>query len=111
MEQGLIQRQVAARIGIGINTFISWKKERAKPETRYWPKIIAFLGDDPNPPPTTLGEQLRSKYRAMGLPRKEAARLLGMDEGTLQRYEEGTWRPTTSRSRRIIIKFLNPSPA
>jgi transcriptional regulator with XRE-family HTH domain len=106
MEQKLLQRQVAARIGVGIYTLISWEKERAQPEIRYWPKITAFLGYDPHPQATTLGDRLRAKYRQLGLPRKEVARRLGIDEGTLQRYEEGTWQPTTPRSRRIITEFL-----
>jgi transcriptional regulator with XRE-family HTH domain len=109
VEQKLFQRQVATRLGIGTHTLTTWEKDNSLPEIRYWPGIIAFLGYDPHPRPTTLGERLKAKYRAMGLPRKEAARRLGLDEGTLQRYEEGTWRPTTPRSRRIIKKFLRIS--
>jgi transcriptional regulator with XRE-family HTH domain len=109
MELGLYQQEVAVKLGVTVDAAASWEKDRKHPKLRHWPKIIAFLGYDPNPPPTTLGEQLRARYRAMGLPRKDAARRLGLDEGTLQRYEEGTWRPTTPRSGRIITRFLRPS--
>ncbi len=58
IEAGLLQRQVAEAVGIGINTLATWEKDQAAPELRYWPRIIAFLGYDPNPTPQTLGERL-----------------------------------------------------
>lgn len=81
------------------------------PEIRYWPAIIAFLAYDPNPAPQTLGERLQAKYRELGLPIKDAARQLGMDEGTLLKYERGTSRPTTERARKLIDTFLNARKA
>ncbi len=109
IEAGMIQRQVAEQIGVKVNTLAEWEKDRAEPEVRYWPRIIAFLGSDPRPPGKTLGERLQAKYRELGLPRKEAACRLGMDEGTLLKYEKGTSRPTKSRARRLIAKFLGDS--
>lgn len=105
-ELGLLQRQVARKLRVTLNTVIDWEKDRVEPELRYWPNIISFLGYDPYPEPRTLGEKLRSQYRALGIARKEAAARLGMDENTLQRYETGIWSPKSDRARRLIKKFL-----
>lgn len=106
IEAGLLQRQAAKTIGIGVNTLITWEQDGAEPETCYWPAIIAFLGYDPNPAPMTLGECLRAKYRELGLPRKKVALRLGIDEGTLLKYEQGTSRPTMDRTQKLIDQFL-----
>ncbi len=106
-ELQLLQRQVALRLGVTVNTVIDWEKDRKEPETRHWPKIITFLGYDPHPTPKTLGERLQARYRELGIPRKKAARRLGIDENTLQRYEEGMSKPTTIRTWRLIKHFLD----
>ena len=105
-ELELHQRQVAARVGVSLSTIIDWEKDRKEPETRYWPKIINFLGYDPLANKRgTLGERLQAKYRELGIPRKRAATLLGIDEGTLLRYERGEWQPG-KRNVEIIECFL-----
>ncbi len=108
IELGLLQRHVAKSVGVAVNTLMTWERDRAEPEPRYWSKIISFLGYDPNPAPETLGEHLQARYRALGLPRKEVAARLQMDEGTLKKYETGASRPTSNRTRRVIKQFLRP---
>lgn len=76
-------------------------------ETRYWLKIIDFLGYDPLAnKESTLKERLQTKYREPGIPRKRPAALLGIDEGTLLRYECGEWQ-MGKRNRKIIECFLD----
>lgn len=53
------------------------------------PAIIRFLGCDPFPEPKSLPERLLAKRRAMGWLIKEAARELGVDEGTWGAWECG----------------------
>ncbi len=56
------------------------------------------------------GEVLNlSKFRELGLPRKQAAALLKIDEGTLKHYEDGLWEPG-ERNRTIIERFLAKRP-
>ncbi len=101
----MIQRRVAEQIGIKVNTLAEWEKDRAEPEVRYWPRILSFLGYDPSSGGETLADRLRRKRRELGLPRKRAAALLSIDEGTLKRYEEGQATPGT-RNRAILDRFL-----
>jgi DNA-binding XRE family transcriptional regulator len=107
-ELSLLQRQAAAQIGIGSFTYITWEKDQAVPGDRYWPAIVSFLGYNPDPQPSRLGEELIAKRRTLGLPRKTAARLIGVDEGTLWRWETEEWQPSRG-SRKIIDRFLGPS--
>ena len=65
------------------------------------PAIVAFLGYDPTPEGVTVGGRLRVKRRALGLSQETAAKRLGIDEGTLRRYETGEWEPKGSRLERI----------
>jgi transcriptional regulator with XRE-family HTH domain len=58
------------------------------------PAIIRFLGYNPLPAASTLAEQLLRQRTSMGLSQKEAARSLGVDAGTLARWERGEREPT-----------------
>jgi transcriptional regulator with XRE-family HTH domain len=104
IESRKTQHQVATGLLANVETYLLWEKDRAEPSTRYYPAIFAFLGYDPFPPPQTLGEQIASKRRELGLPIKRAAKLAGVDEGTFSRWESGEWKPRMSRAK--IDRFL-----
>ena len=105
-ELSLRQKDVADKLEISQSTYITWETDQAEPEIRYWPKIIELLGCDPLANKEgTLGERLQARYRELGVPRKRAAARLGIDEGTLLRYERGKWRPG-KRHAGIIERFL-----
>ena len=103
---GLLQKEVAERLGLDDCTIGNWEKDRTYPAVRFLPRLIHYLGYSPFPHPKAIGERLRSKREAMGLSRKRLAALLGIDDGTLQRYEDGLWRPGP-RNRAILERFLD----
>ena len=106
-ELGLLQREVAEQLDVDPHSVTDWEKDHKKPEIRFWPALIAFLGYDPHPEPQTLGERLQATYRALGLSRKKAARQLGIDENTLQRYEGSHREPKSVRLRQLVADFLD----
>jgi DNA-binding XRE family transcriptional regulator len=63
------------------------KDVRCKPTIRHYPDIFEFLGNDPFPIPQTLPARIASARRRLGLPLKELAAILGVDEGTMRRWE------------------------
>ena len=105
MKLGLLQREVAQLLSVGHSTYLTWEKDRKIPWDRYAPAITAFLGYNPEAPPTTLPERLRAKRRGLGLSRKAAARRLDIDEGTLSRWEQGISEPQ-GRHARLVAQFL-----
>jgi transcriptional regulator with XRE-family HTH domain len=104
IEQGLIQKEVAKQLGVNTWTYILWEQDRSTPTIRYYPSIFAFLGYDPFPAPRTLSEQIATKRRRLGLSFREVADLLGVDEGTVSRWESGEWKPRMSQE--AVQSFL-----
>jgi len=89
LELGLFQKQVARALDISEWTYLGWEHDRKSPVISFWPRIIRFLGYDPNPESTTLGEQITSKRRQLGLSQVRAAKLVGVDVGTFRCWESG----------------------
>ena len=104
-ELGLFQREVAERLGVDPHSVTDWEKDHQKPEVRFWPAIIAFLGYDPHPQPRTLSERLWAKRRMLGLSVAAAAARLGVDEGTYSRWEHELRQPLGNHVR-LVARFL-----
>jgi DNA-binding transcriptional regulator YiaG len=107
-ELGLFQKDVARLLAANPHSITEWEKNHSQPGIRFWPAIIAFLGYDPHPEPRTLRERLRAKRRALGLSIAEAARWLGVDEGTFGKWERGTGVPIR-RHTEVVTRFLHAS--
>ena len=88
-----------------MNTLVDWEANRHTPAVWFVPRIIAFLGYDPNPAPRTFGEQIVAARRRHGLSRNRVAKLLGIDEGTLKRWEENLSGPGSGRNS-LLEAFL-----
>jgi len=54
LELGLLQRDVAARLGVNKTTVYNWERKRTAPAPRIRPAVVAFLGHEPSP--TCRGE-------------------------------------------------------
>jgi DNA-binding XRE family transcriptional regulator len=94
-------------VGADVVTIINWEKNRTEPLVCHFPAIIAFLGYDPFPLPQTLSGRMLAKRRAMGWSIAEAARQLGVDEGTWGYWEKGIIVPWP-RYRSALERFLSP---
>ncbi|MFH1277565.1 MAG: helix-turn-helix transcriptional regulator [Candidatus Eisenbacteria bacterium] len=57
MDLGLLQREVAERLGVAKDTYRFWECNRARPLPRQWEGIIRFLGYRPS----SLGDSLIRK--------------------------------------------------
>lgn len=101
----LTQKQLAERIGVNPWTILNWEKGHTEPPIQSMPAIVRFLGYDPFPEPHSLPESLLAKRRAMGWSIKEAARQLGVDEGTWETWESGITAPK-GRHRLLLDGFL-----
>jgi transcriptional regulator with XRE-family HTH domain len=95
LEKRLLQKDVAAMIGVTEDAITLWENDRNLPHVSYYPKITQFLGympfavDD-----STLAGKMK-KYRYVnGLTQEDFAKQLGIDESTVFHYEKGTHKPS-----------------
>jgi DNA-binding transcriptional regulator YiaG len=84
----LMQRELAALLGVDTFTIINWEKGRSFPEARHIPKIIELIGVHPRPEPKTQGERLVYERERLGLTQRAYAKLIGRDVATVWRWEK-----------------------
>ena len=102
----LLQRQVAEQLGVDKMSVANWESNRTKPGFAYMPTIIRFLGYNPLPPPDGWAERLVQGRTAVGLSQKQAAKRIGVDAGTLARWERGEREPKGELATRALL-FLD----
>ena len=80
-------KQAGRQMGVTASTIWNWENRNAEPALRFLPGIIKFLGYDPMTKPETLADKLIKYRQPRGWTQKEMARRLGVDPGTLARWE------------------------
>lgn len=98
---GLFQREVAVRIGSDESSVWLWENGRRKPELKWMPAILTFLGYDPRPKPLTVGQQLCWYREGRGWSQKRLAKELHVDQTTVARWERGEREPGGALSERV----------
>jgi DNA-binding transcriptional regulator YiaG len=89
----MLQKDVAEQLGADKASVFNWEANTSKPEIRYMPAIINFLGYNPLPEANTAAEQLIRQRASLGLLQKDAAGRIGVDPGTLAKWEQGRREP------------------
>lgn len=89
LDDGLYQREAAELIGVSAAVVELWEIRGYEPDPRSWPGVIASLGYDPNPKPSTPAERIKTARRLLGLTQKELANRLLADAGAITRWEAG----------------------
>ena len=109
LDLGLFQREAAAQIGVAEASVWNWERGGMKPESRYLPSIISFLGYNPLPEPDNLQARLVWARSSRGLSRVACARPLGIDPSTLARWETGSRKPSAGHLDALKTLFQTPS--
>ncbi len=84
---------------------MNWELGHRSPAIWALPGIIKFLGYVPFELGHTLPKKLIGYRKIHGLSRKKLARILGVDEGTLWRWETGQRTPQGDYARRVRALF------
>ena len=105
LDLGLLQREVAERIGADPCSVTNRELNRTKPALWLLPAIVRFLGYAPWAAGASVGERLLAYRRERGLSQSALAQLIDVDPGTLRRWERGL-RVPTSRYARLAQGFL-----
>jgi len=101
IELDLTQRDLAARLAVSEWTVLNWETGLRQPRVTHYPAIIGFLGFDPSRPAKGAEPSLGAIRRSIGVSRRELARRIGVDEGTLRDWERGTRRASRQIEARV----------
>ena len=82
LELGLTQKQAATSLGVNPWTVLNWETGQHEPPIRSMLGVLDFLGHDPFPGPSTIGERLLQARREYGWSIREAASRFGVDPTT-----------------------------
>jgi transcriptional regulator with XRE-family HTH domain len=95
LDLGLLQREVALRIGVDKTTVFNWEAGTATPNLRALAAVIRFLGYDPQlaPEAADLGRLVRHHRQRQGLSMDALAEVLGVDSSTVRGWEQHGHRP------------------
>ena len=93
VELGLRQLDAGRSMNVCQSTVMAWESGETEPAAAQFPTIIAFLGYEPWPSPTSLPEQLRAARLRKGWSIARAAAAINVDEGTLSGWEAGRCKP------------------
>ncbi|MFQ6047248.1 MAG: helix-turn-helix domain-containing protein [Gemmatimonadales bacterium] len=111
LDLGLLQKQVAQRLGVNDNTVTNWELGRSEPGLRFIPRILELLGYTPfdnQRDSLPIPERLKVYRRIHGLSQGAVAARLGIDPSTLARWESGRSRPDKKHSERIEAFLATP---
>jgi transcriptional regulator with XRE-family HTH domain len=114
LELGLLQRQVAAQLGVAQGTIYNWEKNRSQPRSPHMPAVVKFLGQVPEAATDDWAVRLVQCRKAMGLSQKAAARQMGVVQCTLLRWERGEREPEeeyATLAERFLRTAQTPKPA
>ncbi len=109
----MLQKDVAEQLGVDKTSVFNWEANTAIPAIRYMPTIIDFLGYNPLPAAKGWGEQLVRCRTTLGMTQKEAACQLGVDQGTLAKWEQEKREPQGAFLNRVkrFLQDVNTSGA
>ena len=101
LDLGLWQRTVAKQLGVRSETLRLWEHGLARPLARHYSRIVRFLGYDPEPGDRSLAGRLRATRRRLGLSQADFAASVGLDEGSVCRWESGSRTPSRWMAGRV----------
>jgi transcriptional regulator with XRE-family HTH domain len=108
----LQQKDVAKMLGVSPETVYNWEHNRSAPSLYQIPKVIQFLGYDPYTIKETLGGRIKRARQVLGMTQKELARKLGVDPGTLGKWERGERKPSNEMEEKAtqLLNFFFLTP-
>ena len=110
IDLGLLQKDVSNVIGVTEDCITNWEKNRTTPQIQFLPKIIDFLGYNPNHYDiSSFGEIVRDFRQCNGLSHNKLGKLLGVDASTIGSWEIGKSKPhpkTKLKFEKLLLKAI-----
>lgn len=94
MGLNLFQKDVAKMIGVTDCTIYNWENNYSSPKIMFIPKILSFLGYNPEQSRgSSFGDRIIEYRFVSGLSQRKLAEMLSVDQSTLRRWENNTGKP------------------
>jgi transcriptional regulator with XRE-family HTH domain len=97
----LMQAEIAKQLGVHVESVKNWERGAGTPKIRQIPKIVAFLGYEPEPEPEALPKRIAYARRRLGFTQEDLARALGVNPVTIYRWENSISVPPTAELQRL----------
>ena len=97
LEKHLLQTEVAAILGVDRVSVQNWERGVLEPTIRVIPRIITFLGYDPEPEPQELPQRLAYARRRLGWRQEDLAHALAVSLVAIWKWESGRSTPPTAK--------------
>jgi transcriptional regulator with XRE-family HTH domain len=101
LELHLLQKEVARRIGVRFESVRNWEQGATQPTIRVLPKLIEFLGHNPQPEPADLPGRIAHARRQLGLTQADMAKALKIHPDTVGLWERGDTKPPETKLRAL----------
>jgi transcriptional regulator with XRE-family HTH domain len=92
-----MQKEVAGQLGVHVESVKNWERGASSPTIHQVPKIIEFLGYDPEPEPAALPERIAYARCRLGLTQESLAKAIGVNPVTVYRWEKGNSEPAAEK--------------
>ena len=96
------QPEVARIINVTTNTITNWELNINEPTLYQIPKIISFLGYSP----ITEKNPIKAYQLENGICQRKLAKIMGIDQETLSKIENGRSKRISEKVKRKITKLL-----
>jgi transcriptional regulator with XRE-family HTH domain len=109
IDLGVSRKGCAKQLGVSPATVTNWRTDTVSPAPQFIPRIIGFLGYNPfHVDGESLGERIVILRKTLGMTTQDLARRLGVDPGTVARWEKGNSLP--SEKHVDLLDSLLPLP-
>ena len=106
-ELQLRQRDVAKILGVSKESISDWETDETMMRAEYYPATITVLGYNPFLVDVlNLAERLKNYRKSHDLSQEAIGKLIGVNEGTILRWETGKYIPQPSKLK-LLEKILN----
>lgn len=103
------QEAAAGSIGCDKTSVANWEKGRGQPGINHMAGVVRFLGFNPIPEGDSLAQRLVNHRKARGITQSQFASQIGVDPGTLARWERGERTPDLHQFQMLRkVQFSTP---
>lgn len=105
IDQGQQIIELARLLDVAEMTIIYWEMNKGEPRASYMPRVIKYLGYNPEElKATTLADVVKAHRRSLGMSHRQYGPHIGIDPSTIAEIEKG--RKVMKRTKRKLLAHI-----